>query len=438
MFSLPLTHGLSRFWGWITHIGQDSIIYPTAERIQLFALCNVAGIVALLALHYREGCATSVFAVLLLALLLVLLLWWLSLRSPLGRFSHLGFYSVVMWYCLPLANTWIYIADGYSRTGLLILLIALSVYYLMAEWWHVLLGSLATIVCCYVLTQILQMPPAYPKAGDWVLLMSAHACWLGFSLSSHSKRDERLRDTQALVRHMQRGLQPGLQSLEALLPELRYALTQAAQASAQESGRSPDSVARRLARADSIVKRLQNNTIAMEDHLGAQCVNARFFSLEGRQQLLRATEIVRAVVENYPYTSERFKATVQIEVQEDFQFIGVREQWAYALRNVLDNAFIALFSKGTNPQPGDVRIVLSCEAEKGRIQFFDRGCGLTPQALPYIFEPFYAAGRFSGIGLGLSYTQAVVEGAGGRITIRGQVDRGCAVQMTLPRVQEGL
>ncbi|TXH49637.1 MAG: hypothetical protein E6Q87_04230 [Cellvibrionales bacterium] len=419
----------ARMWRWFTHIGRDSIIYPTAERIRMFALGNVLGVLGLLAYYAVVGASLGIWIAQSLVLILVVALWILSRRHPYGRFPHVGFYGLVIWYTMAMCNAWCYIEDDYSRFRLVILLITVSTYYLMAEWWHVLWGALLTLLCCYGLAYFFKWPPQYPQQGDFVILLSTHVAWLGFSLSGHSKREARLRDTQSLVRYIQRGLQPGLQSLGAIMPELRYALAEAAPA----AGASPTAEA---GRPQAIAQRLQSNTIAMEDYLDLQCVNACYPTLEGRLQLLHAASLVQELIEAYPYTSERYKAAVRIQCSADFAFVGVRQQWLFVLRNLLDNAFTALFSAGLRPQPGDVQIDITVDKGIGRIRFSDKGIGLEPRHLPDVFEPFDAWGKYAGLGLGLSYCQAVAQGAGGRIAMRsGGIGGGCKVQISLPLVQ---
>lgn len=427
----------ARLWRWFTHIGRDSIIYPTAERIRFFALGNIWGLLGLLAYYAVVGAPLGIWLAEAMALVLVVALWMLNRRHPYGRFPHLGFYAIVIWYILAMANTWCYMVDDYSRFRLVILLITVSIYYLMAEWWHVALGGLLTLVCAYVLAFFFKWPPQYPQLGDFVILLSTHVVWLGFSLSGRSKREARLRDTQSLVRYIQRGLQPGLQSLEAIMPELRYALAEAAQVGQgqQEQVHSDRQTQKAAARIQGIAKRLQNNMIALEDYLDLQCVNARFNTLEGRLQLLHAASLVQEVVDAYPYTSERFKAAVQIHTNADFAFLGVREQWTYTLRNLLDNALTAVFCVGLRPHVGDVDIHIDICAGLGCIRFVDKGVGIAARHLPDVFEPFDAWGKFAGLGLGLAYCKAVTEGVGGRITVRSDHQQGCQVQVSLPMMQ---
>lgn len=433
----------ARLWRWLTHIGRDSIIYPTKLRIRLFALGNIfAGLFSVadhvqaagnLSLMVAEGICLFVACALLVA----------NERSSPSKPLNLVFYGLAIWYCLFMSNVWAYMVDDLSRDRLLMLLIAIGVYYLMVEWWHVLAAVVLTTVLAHGLFYALGRTVIYPPAGHWVLLLTAHVSWMGFSITNRSKREARLRDTQSLVRYIQRGLQPGLQSLEALMPELRYALAESLQEEQrqQEAGArtgtsgQTDRLLNAAARIQSITKRLQNNTIALEDYFDLQCVNARFNTLEGRLQVLHPGQLLQEVVDAYPYTSDRFKAAVQIHINADFAFLGVREQWMYVLRNLLDNALTAVFCLGLRPRPGDIQIHIDAGQDIGHICFTDKGAGIAPQHLPDMFEPFHAWGKFAGLGLGLSYCKAVTDSAGGRIKVRSDQQQGCKVQVSLPVMQ---
>ncbi|MEY2526136.1 MAG: hypothetical protein QOE73_907 [Verrucomicrobiota bacterium] len=68
-----------------------------------------------------------------------------------------------------------------------------------------------------------------------------------------------------------------------------------------------------------------------------------------------------------------------------------------------------------------------------RVQFeiSDTGCGIPPQLLPRIFEPFVTHGKTNGTGLGLAISKAVVQAHRGLIWVKSS-DQGTAFTIDLP------
>jgi signal transduction histidine kinase len=65
----------------------------------------------------------------------------------------------------------------------------------------------------------------------------------------------------------------------------------------------------------------------------------------------------------------------------------------------------------------------------------DSGPGVDPVNLERVFEPFYTT-KTSGIGMGLSICQTIINGHGGRLWMSANEPRGAVFQFTLPAVQE--
>ncbi|MDZ7363297.1 MAG: ATP-binding protein [candidate division KSB1 bacterium] len=67
-----------------------------------------------------------------------------------------------------------------------------------------------------------------------------------------------------------------------------------------------------------------------------------------------------------------------------------------------------------------------------QIQVHDTGCGIPPENLPKIFEPFFSTKGQKGNGLGLAIVWGIVEKHNGKITVESEVGKGTRFRIVLP------
>lgn len=101
----------------------------------------------------------------------------------------------------------------------------------------------------------------------------------------------------------------------------------------------------------------------------------------------------------------------------------------------LNQVFLSLIQNAAQAVPAGGEVRLRSRHEKGwlRIDVEDNGCGIPPDVLPRVFDPFFTTrdvGR--GTGLGLTVSRDVVVAHGGRIEIDSQPGRGTRVSVSLP------
>ena len=66
------------------------------------------------------------------------------------------------------------------------------------------------------------------------------------------------------------------------------------------------------------------------------------------------------------------------------------------------------------------------------LRISDTGCGIPPEIMPKLFEPFVTHGKSQGTGLGMAIARSVVEAHGGRISIASIRGNGTTVDIRLP------
>jgi signal transduction histidine kinase len=84
------------------------------------------------------------------------------------------------------------------------------------------------------------------------------------------------------------------------------------------------------------------------------------------------------------------------------------------------------------PNGGTINISASSDQRSVLIRVRDTGPGITPEIRPRLFEPFVTAGKANGLGLGLAFSQQVVNDHGGKIWVE-PTRRGACFALRLPR-----
>ena len=119
------------------------------------------------------------------------------------------------------------------------------------------------------------------------------------------------------------------------------------------------------------------------------------------------------------------------------------ERLRLTLVNILTNARHAVRERkrgaagdtpSANPTDGDAEVELTTRSQDGSVEIRvrDRGVGIVSADLSHVFDPYFTTRR-TGSGLGLAIAKNVVDGLGGTITVRSQVDDGTEMQIELPR-----
>lgn len=98
-----------------------------------------------------------------------------------------------------------------------------------------------------------------------------------------------------------------------------------------------------------------------------------------------------------------------------------------ALRNLLDNAL------RHSPAENSVRLEIRCSPETISFHVFDRGPGLSDEALVRATQRFWRRGSGRGSGLGLSIVAAIAERFGGSFELLQRPEGGLETKLTLPR-----
>jgi signal transduction histidine kinase len=127
------------------------------------------------------------------------------------------------------------------------------------------------------------------------------------------------------------------------------------------------------------------------------------------------------------------KIRVQKDIRQDLMVsvdpVGVRQ----VLMNLILNAREAML-----PDGGKLTITVSATEGGVQIRISDTGCGMSPEQMEHIFEPFYTTkdgqqGRRKGHGVGLSFCKRVLENHGAAIRVQSKPMEGTVFTINLPQ-----
>lgn len=107
------------------------------------------------------------------------------------------------------------------------------------------------------------------------------------------------------------------------------------------------------------------------------------------------------------------------------------EQLKQVFYNLLRNAADAM------PDGGRVEIEIGPDASDPdvvRVRVHDTGCGIPPEALEHVFEPFYSTKK-QGLGIGLALAEKIVRAHGGTIGVESLPGHGATFTITLPHAE---
>jgi two-component system NtrC family sensor kinase len=158
---------------------------------------------------------------------------------------------------------------------------------------------------------------------------------------------------------------------------------------------------------------------------------------------------INQLLENTLALTQQQLQYAKVQVKKDFDpelppQVGLGDQLTQVFINMIFNAIEAM------PTGGELRVTTrKGDAQKGKklglmhstdmveISFADTGCGIPPENLERIFEPFFSTKEeVEGVGLGLWISYGIIQKHKGTIEVDSKVGKGTTFTITLPVILE--
>ncbi|HWB09805.1 MAG TPA: hybrid sensor histidine kinase/response regulator [Pirellulales bacterium] len=128
----------------------------------------------------------------------------------------------------------------------------------------------------------------------------------------------------------------------------------------------------------------------------------------------------------YDNTLPHARLSLRMHVEPSVKAHSVKLQ--QVLINLVKNAAYAIRDR----QDGQIVLELDVHQANAVITVRDNGCGMTPEVVERIWEPFFTTKGDEGNGLGLDIVKGIVEAHGGQIHCETAIGRGTTFTIRLP------
>lgn len=154
---------------------------------------------------------------------------------------------------------------------------------------------------------------------------------------------------------------------------------------------------------------------------------------EVRRQATALAALVTDVADMLRHVGRFAGRRIEIEEGQDVLVMVNPQEIKQVVLNLLVNALDSIEESGV------VRVTARRSGGEGVLIFTDDGCGMTPEVLEHLFEPFFTRRKQGqGTGLGLSIVHRIVADHGGHIEAASDgPGRGATFRVALPLAQIG-
>ena len=147
-------------------------------------------------------------------------------------------------------------------------------------------------------------------------------------------------------------------------------------------------------------------------------------------KVINMGRVVSQAFEDFAYTNIDRKEKVELDLKQDFEFLGDENSFVYVLFNLFKNALFYLVNK----PDGKIQIRLEKGDDSNMLYFKDNGIGIPEDELFGVFEGYRSFSFTEGRGLGLAFCKRIMRNFGGDVTCQSDYGEWTQFVLAFPKV----